>query len=134
MVIADNSAYCFLVAGLYNAQPCNERQVTEMLSVEPMRISQSPITWFIAVLLLVGSATAAVLFLRMDHAFSAAPAAAAVNCTAAAVGEGRPTILISAISDKVQIQEFSSMEKCSEAATYISIGTERRALAQCVAK
>jgi hypothetical protein len=110
---------------------------------EPMRFSQSPITWVVATLLFVASALASLIFIRTDLGFGAvgkpvpsvtAPMSPASAPQAALYADDRPTMLIVAIGNDVKIQEFSNMEKCSEAATYIRVGTERRATAQCVSK
>ena len=99
---------------------------------EPMRLSKSPITWFVAFLLMVGTVTAALLFMRTD--FGAVPMGSPAAPPAAATGVDVPTILVVAMTDKVEFKEFSSMRQCSEAATYVRIGTERRATAECVTK
>lgn len=105
---------------------------------EPMQMSRSPITWFVSFLLMGGAVLAAVLFLRVDlglgkQAKAAVTQPVAVKDTAVPTAQ-EITVLIVAMEGKVQIEEFGSMEKCSEAATYIRLGTDRRIVAQCVTK
>lgn len=94
------------------------------------RLANSPITWGVAGLLIGLASIAAGLFLRTDHGIAAVPIAPVQAATTANV----VTVLIVALDDVVKVQEFSTMEKCSQAATYINIGTNRRATAQCVTK
>ena len=106
-----------------------------------IRFSHSPITWFVAAVLLLGAGVAAGLFLRTDFGYNPIPSAIGgsiipeeSNAPQPIPSINSPTMLIVALGDKVQITEFSNMERCAEAATYIRIGTDRRATAQCVTK
>ena len=102
-----------------------------------MLVAKSPITWFAAVLLLLGSLVAAVTFLKLDYsqlAFAKPGPDDKRAINVPPVGDGPPSVLVLAHQEQVRLQEFSTYLACYEAKVAVDVGSERKVLAKCVPK
>lgn len=97
-----------------------------------MQVARSPITWFAALLLLLGAMAGASLFLKLDH--HDLEVRKPTDVQPKPLGDGPTSVLVISSGDKASVQEFSTYRQCYEAKTAIDIGTSRRVLAVCVIK
>lgn len=91
------------------------------------QIARSPITWFAALMLVMGATASALAFLQLDSARLAI-------LTPPTEDRGPPSILVLAHDEIVRLQEFSTYSSCREAKVEIDVGTERKVHTSCVKK